>query len=169
MPWHNGNKDFRSYYQIPVTAGLIHKYHDDLDEKRKQYAALLQEFKAYQKEFSKQKDLKTARFFKSAARHTQKQYYGICAALDYAGSDTGDCVDSLKNMTKEIAPFADFWIVYAVDCKEGFKSTPEQQVYLDYKDMLKRFENAEQIKFVFMNIVPISEQIDFKFEDEEYF
>jgi hypothetical protein len=170
MPWIVGDKDkgFASYYQIPLGIGLINDCTDDLEIKRKEYATLLQQFKAYQKEFGQKKDLKLAKFFKREGRLIQKHYYGICAALDYSGSDKGDCIDRLNNVTQELAPYADFWITHAPDCKGDFKPTPEQKEQLDYEDMLKRFENAEQLKFLFMNIVLTSEQIDLKFEDEDY-
>lgn len=118
MPWIDGcdKSGFAARYQKPIFVGIINDRIGGtqvLDIKRKEYATLVQDYKTLQKEFGQNKDLETAKFFKEAGREAQKNYYGICAALDYAGSNSGDCKDSLKNMTQEIAPYADHWICVA--------------------------------------------------------
>jgi hypothetical protein len=115
MPWIEATEhpEFPAHYRLPRGLGLINNYtggRDVLDKKRKEYATHLQLMKTYQQESGKIKDLDTAKFFKEEVRETQKNYYGICAALDYSGSNSGDCVNSLKNMTQEIAPYADHWL-----------------------------------------------------------
>jgi hypothetical protein len=93
----------------------LYKNISKLDMFRKEYAGLVQEFKEYQKECGAKKDIDGAKYFKEEARWAQKHYRGLCAVLDYAGSDSGDCSDALKSMNLELAPYADCWFMYAFD------------------------------------------------------